>query len=166
MLSGETAIGEYPRETVDVMARIARVTEEGYRPADAWTAGDHSDPELHGITSAVAHTAGRLAECLEAKMIIVASRSGATARAISNNRNFVPTVGVSNSEATLRRMCLYWGVTPLSGCPTEDSGDILEYAVERAREIGYVAERDCVVLIAGTGLRVSRHNMIVVHEIE
>jgi pyruvate kinase len=166
MLSGETAIGDYPGETVEMMARIARVTEQGYRPHESWNQDGHHNPRLSGITSAIANASGRLAESLNAKMIVVASRSGATARAISNNRHFVPTVGVSDSDATLRRMCLYWGVTPLSGCPTGDPSRILDYAINRAREIGHVKSGDSVVMIAGTGLRVSRHNMVVVHEVD
>ncbi|UCH84249.1 MAG: pyruvate kinase, partial [Candidatus Latescibacterota bacterium] len=166
MLSGETAIGDYPCEAVEMMARIARVTEQRYRSHDTEGSRVHGDPTLHGITTAVADASGQLAEALNAKMIIVASRSGATARAISNHRLFVPTVGVSDSDKTLRRMCLYWGVTPLTGCPTEDPTKILDYAVERAREIGYVTTGHRVVMIAGTGLRVSQHNMVVVHELD
>ena len=73
------------------------------------TDADGLDP----ITEATACSAGRLAERLDARLIIVASASGRTALRLSKNRNFVPTVGVSDSEATLRRMCLYWGVIPL-----------------------------------------------------
>jgi pyruvate kinase len=166
MLSGETAIGKYPCEAVEMMARIARVTEQRYRSHGTRHGDGPSDPDLHGITTAVAHASGHLAEFLNAKMIVVASLSGATARAISNNRHLVPIIGVSDSEATLRRMCLYWGVTPLADCPTHDPTGILEYAVKRARDISYVSPGDRIVMIAGTGLRVSKHNMVVVHEVD
>ncbi|UCG53324.1 MAG: pyruvate kinase [Candidatus Latescibacterota bacterium] len=166
MLSGETAIGEYPGDAVAMMNRIAKATERDYRPDEVGETETKKDFGLPRITHGVASAAGLLAETLNAKMIVVASRTGATARAISNNRLFVPTVGVSDSEATLRQMCLFWGVTPLSSCPTEDPQRIFEYAVDHARNTGYLNSGDHVVMIAGTGLRVSKHNMIVVHEID
>jgi pyruvate kinase len=166
MLSGETAIGNYPREAVAMMSRIAQTTESRYRSHEPIEVADRNEPHLPPITTGLARAAGRLAESLDAKMIVVATRSGATARAISNNRHFVPTIGVSDSETTLRQMCLYWGVTPLSGCPTKDPSRVLEFAVDRAREAGYLTSGDQVVMIAGTGLPASRHNTIVVHEID
>ncbi len=110
--------------------------------------------------------AGELAESIDAKVIVVASKSGATARAVSNRRLKIPTVGVSESPATLRKMCLYWGVQPLAGSPTDKPERILDFVVARAREAGYLGGGDRIVMIAGTGLRVSRHNLIVVHELD
>ncbi|NLE36581.1 MAG: hypothetical protein GX621_00990, partial [Pirellulaceae bacterium] len=124
---------------------------------------DPADPEP--ITEATAMAAGRLAEHLDARMVLVASASGQTALRLSKDRLFVPTIGVSNSDAALRRMCLYWGVIPLAGAPTEDSGELLEFVTRQARDAGYLTSGDRVVLIAGTGLHVAEHNMIVVHEI-
>jgi len=165
MLSGETAIGLYPVEAVEVMHRIALATEplnrhrEHVRPIEF----DPADPEP--ITEATAMAAGRLAERLDARLVLVASASGQTAMRLSKDRLFVPTVGVSDSDATLRRMCLYWGVIPLAGAPTENSSELLEFVTRQARDAGYLTSGDRVVLIAGTGLNAAEHNMIVVHEI-
>jgi pyruvate kinase len=175
MLSGETAIGRHPREAVEMMHRIALATEPvnrgrqwhpvlqrtGDRPPNGLAA-----EEVNQITEATTFAAGRLAEELRAATIVVASASGATALSLSKNRHFVPTIGVSDSEATLRKMCLYWGVIPLPGAPTEESAALLEYVVQRGCDAGYLAQGDRVVLVAGTGLRTTRHNMIVVHELE
>ncbi|MCX7424989.1 MAG: pyruvate kinase [Planctomycetia bacterium] len=166
MLSGETAIGQYPREAVEMMHRIALATEPLYRqrpprPEPQVTAADGLDP----IAEATACSAGRLAERLDARLIIVASASGRTALRLSENRNFVPTVGVSDSAATLRRMCLYWGVIPLAGAPTEDPTGLVRFVVDRGRQSGHLVSGDRVVLVAGTGLSVTRHNMIVVYQI-
>jgi pyruvate kinase len=73
---------------------------------------------------------------------------------------------VSDSEATLRRMCLYWGVIPLAGAPVGDSAALLRYVADWGRTRGYLQSGDRVVLIAGTGLSVSAHNMIVVHQLD
>jgi pyruvate kinase len=78
----------------------------------------------------------------------------------------VPTVGISESTSTLRKMCLYWGVQPLAGSPTDKPAKILDFIVAHARKAGYLGSGDRIVMIAGTGLRVSEHNLIVVHELE
>jgi pyruvate kinase len=166
MLSGETAIGRYPCEAVETMHRIALATEPLHRERPKPAAPDIGAGGLNPISEATTSAAGRLAEELDAKMIVVASASGQTALSVSKNRHFVPVVGVSESEATLRRMCLYWGVIPLPNAPVEDSAQLLEHVVERGRVAGQLASGDRIVLVAGSGLSMTRHNVIVVHEIE
>jgi len=157
MLSGETAIGDYPREAVQMMHDIALATEPLYRQRPPLPVPELSAEGINQITEATVYSAGQLAEQLDAKMIVVATASGQTAKSLAKNRNFVPTLGVSDSEATLRRMCLYWGVIPLAGAPTDDS---------TGRAAGLLAPGDRIVLITGTGLKATAHNMIVVHELE
>jgi len=167
MLSGETAIGEYPREAVEMMHRIALATEplvRRHQQSLDVTKLDTADEDP--ITEATAQAAGRLAETLGARMVLVATASGRTALRLSKDRLFVPTVGVSDSDVALRRMCLYWGVIPLAGAPTGNPTELMEYVVRQARAAGYVASGDRVVLLAGSGLRVAEHNMVVVHELE
>lgn len=165
MLSGETAIGAYPRQAVEMMHRIALATEPVYRKRPPLPKPDLDPESSNQITAATVYHAGRLAEEVDAKMVVVATASGHTALALSKNRSFVPTVGVSDSEATLRRMCLYWGVVPLTDAPTHHRSELLEYVVARGRERGYLVAGDRIVLITGTGLVSSAHNMVVVHEL-
>ena len=166
MLSGETAIGRYPRESVEMMHRIALATEPLYRERPPLPGPDLKAEGINQITEATTYSAGRLAEELGAKMVVVASASGATALSVSKNRNFVPTVGVSDCQATLRRMCLYWGVIPLAGAPTGDSHELLKFITDWGRSKGHLSTGDRIILVAGTGLAVTAHNMIVVHELE
>ncbi len=166
MLSGETAIGQYPVDSVKMMHRVALATEPVYRERPPLPAPSFEAEEFNPITEATAYSAGQLAEHLDAKMVVIASASGATALSVSKHRNFVPTVGISESEATLRRMCLYWGVIPLAGTPTGDPEAILRHVTQWGRSAGLVQSANRIVLVAGTGLRASRHNMIVVHEVE
>jgi len=166
MLSGETAIGEYPVEAVEMMHRIALATEPEYRRRPPRAEPDFHTSAVDPITEAAVHCAGRFAAELEAKLVIVASASGATALGLSKNRNWVPTIGVSNSEATLRRMCLYWGVIPLAGAPAEDNRRLLLHVVEWGKSQGYLAQGDRVVLVAGTGLAHTAHNLIAAYEVE
>ncbi len=178
MLSGETAVGEYPCETVGMMNRIALAAEAllTHRPEESGSnCADENCPNQHRwtyshplnpVTRAVVSEAGLLAEKLAAKLIIVASASGSTALSLAKNRCRVPTVGVSDSAATLRRICLYWGVTPLAGAPLRDSPALVRFVTDWGKQNGLLRAGDHIVLIAGTGTTVTKHNMIVVHEVE
>jgi pyruvate kinase len=181
MLSGETAVGEYPLEAVEMMHRIALATEPILRQRlpvrSGATAGSTSNENCtqtsipqksdgNPITEAVTCAACRLAEDVGARMIVVASVSGETALIISKHRSFVPILGVSDSEATLQRMCLYWGIIPHFGAPVGDSAKLLGYITDWGRESGYFNSGDRIVLVLGTGISVSRHNAIVVHQVE
>lgn len=166
MLSGETAIGEYPRLAVEMMHRIATATEAAAHAHCDMPSVDFKAAGINPITECTSHAALHIAEDLKAKMIVVATASGQTALSLSKYRSFVPTVGVSESEATLRRMCLYWGVVPLSGAPTDDASRLGQHIIDRGRAAGYLGSGDRVVLISGTGLKSSRHNMIVVQQLD
>ena len=167
MLSGETAIGQYPRETVTMMHRIALAAERLHSPPAGISPlplGEETRAD-NPITEATVSAAGQIAEQLGVKVVVVATGSGATALSMAKNHRFVPTLGVSDSPTTLRRMCLYWGVIPLAGAPTDDSAALLRHVTDLGRAEGLLDTGDRIVLIAGTGLSVTRHNMIVVHEL-
>jgi len=166
MLSGETAIGKHPREVVEMMHRIALATEPLCREQPPQPPPDFSVEGINQITEATVYAAGRLAEKLDAKLLVVASLSGATALSLAKNRHHVPTVGISDSQATLRRMCLYWGMIPVSGVPTGDNAAVLRYVTDWGRGAGLIDHGDRLVLISGTGLSATAHNMVVVHELE
>ena len=166
MLSGETAIGSYPVESVRMMHRIAMATEPaaGRRTEDpTWHKDIPSD--IPPITHAVTRSAARIAEELEAELIVVASASGRSALSISQTRTLVPTIGVSSSDQTLRRMCLYWGVVPMPSTPMHDDQALLRFIIDRGRQSGRLKPGDRIVLVSGTGLVSSRHNAIIVEEI-
>ncbi len=111
MLSGETAIGEFPAEAVAAMDRIMVHTEQLLKDRPL-LAPSKATGGVHPITPAVTHSAANIASAIDAKLVVVASRTGGTAWVKAKQRNFIPTLGVSNSEATLRRMCLFWGIMP------------------------------------------------------
>ena len=174
MLSGETAIGNYPVEAVEMMNRIALATESSFqsRPPRALE-GVSSD--LHAVTRAAVRAAGQMGYDLKAKLVFVASHSGRTALALSQHRSFVPTIGVSSRESTLRQMCLYWGVTPIRGAPARDIQGLIKHADEWACRAGYAAKGDRIVIVGGSHLAAGPHfeemaggvhDVVLVHEIE
>lgn len=178
MLSGETAVGEYPRQAVEMMHRIALAAEPlcNHRADEADPSRDSrasgktvrsaAAQDLSPMIEAVACQAGLLAEKLDARLIIVASASGATALSLAKNRFRVHTVGVSDSAATLRRMCLYWGVIPLASAPVDDSRTLVAFVSAWGKQHGLLSSGDCIVLIAGTNTAMTAHNMVAVHEVE
>jgi pyruvate kinase len=183
MLSGETAIGEHPRLAVDMMNRISAATEEHFfrylrnsgrvgeahamnLPQPQLSDPDHLPDGLLPITQAVAHGASRMAEELNARAIVVASHSGATAIALSKLRRFAPIIGISDAETTLRQMCLSWGVVPLGIGATKDIVQTLEQVTTWGVNSGRFTSGDRLVLVAGTGLPSAAHNLAMVHEVK
>jgi pyruvate kinase len=173
MLSGETAIGEYPRETVEMMNRIMLATEaamdaavkSGTGAAIGKLAGLSAGASgVHPITAAVVACAARVAATLSAKLVAVTSRSGATALALSKQRGFVPTVGISDVPAVLRQMCLYWGVIPLPSAPAEHDS-LIQYLDWWGRRDGTLAVGDRIVIVGGNYLVSGSHNLVEVHEV-
>lgn len=164
MLSAETAVGDHPVAVVQMMHRIALAAEAFPRPSLP-VAEPPQAQVLDPVTEATARAAGQLAEELGAKMLLVATASGATALCLSKYRFRTPVWGASPSEATLRRMCLYWGVVPLAGAPTQNSADLLAYAIQKGRQLGYLQPGDRLVLLTDSEVTGRTHNMIQVHTV-
>lgn len=165
MLSGETAIGNYPCEAVEMMHRIALATEPLWSQQALPVEPDLAET-TNPITEATVRSAAQLAEQVQAKLIAVVTASGQTALTLSKQRTFVPTLGLSDRPGTLRRMALYWGVIPAPGPPAQRSGELLDRAIAWGREHGLLATGDRLVLVAGTGLKTTAHNMILVHQLD
>ena len=171
MLSGETAIGEYPVEAVEMMTRIMFKTEgSGFRvqASDASGKGviDGAIADAHPVTYAAVLGGSLIVERLGAKLVVVATRSGTTCRLRSKMRDGVPTIGVSDLLAVLRRLTLYWGVTPLAGAPVHDGPLLREFIDDWGRREGLLATGDRVVFLTGTNFYPMAQNIIVVHEVE
>jgi pyruvate kinase len=120
---------------------------------------------LHPITQAVVDGASRIAGELDAKLFVVASKSGLTAIARSKRRGAVPTVGISDNPATLRQMALYWGVTPLAGATATDTLALLDHVCTWGLREGRLQRGDRILLVAGSGFGTGGHNMALVHEV-
>lgn len=175
MLSGETAIGNYPVKAVQMMNSIAKATEAAI-PTMLWRDSERSEHATrHDVTRAVVSGAGLMAKQLKAKVIVVSSHSGGTALALSQQRNLTPTVGVSTKESTLRKMCLYWGVTPLRGAPACDMQGLIRHADAWVCSESLAEKGDPIVIVGGSHLTAGPdseemaggvHDVVVVHEVE
>jgi len=165
MLSGETAIGEHPVAAVEMMNRIAQATEPlmEHRPRTALK--PRVNDAVREITLATVHGASEIASQLRAKLVVVATRSGATAIARAKQRGFIRTVGVSNDEQTLRQLSLMWGITPLVHMRMENHEALAQSIDEWGKSEGILATGDRVVFLSGTGLLGITHDEVIVHEV-
>lgn len=150
MLSGETAIGEYPVESVGYMDRIARAVEPslGYR---------HQIPEAGDeptVGNAMSNAACDLAEAVGAEAILVPTFTGRTASAVARLRPRRPIIGITHHPHAVQQMALEWGVTPVLVPEASDVEDLWNVSLEAARATGIVARGDRVVITAGTAVNI------------
>lgn len=146
MLSEETAVGKFPVEAVKMMNKLALAAETMY---DYGHALKEEVEKGKGVPEAIGHAACSCALDLAAKAIITPTRSGSTARMVARFRPAQPIVAVSPYVATVRRLCLTWGVYPFLVEPSEDVDQMIARAKEVAEEKGLVAKGDVVVITAG-----------------
>ena len=146
MLSGETAAGKYPLESVATMVRIAREAEG----TQAVSLGQHAAVPGRVFSEAVAHAAVEMAADLRAAVIVAPTVSGSTARHISRFRPPCPIVAVTPSPVVQRELVLLWGVYPLLSERAATTDEVISDAVAAARTHGYAREGDIVVVTGGS----------------
>jgi pyruvate kinase len=113
----------------------------------------------------VTHHAANIAEAIQAKMVVVASRTGGTAWVKAKQRNYIPTLGVSDSDHTLRRMCLFWGIMPHKVEHLDNPEQLFQEVTQWGKSTGMLETGDRVVYVSGTGLLNNTHNLLVVQEV-
>ena len=153
MLSGETAAGAYPVESVQTMVRIALKTEADIDYVKRFNekGGDVSS----NVTSAISHATCSTAHDLNAAAIVTVTKSGRTARMISKFRPNCPILGCTTSESVYRHMNLMWGVKPLLMDEKQDSEELFAEALEVAEQTGMINKGELVVITSGLPLGVT-----------
>jgi pyruvate kinase len=147
MLSAETAMGKYPVQAVHTMSILAQRAEASLQEY-GYLQKIHMDP-ANIIPEVVSQSAVNMAEQLNATAIFSLTETGFTSRLISKNRPDCPILAVTFSKLVARRLSMNWGVIPLLYEGGNDDKAKLEFAVARARELGYIKPGDVVVLTAG-----------------
>ncbi len=164
MLSGETAAGLYPVESVQTMYKIAERTEQAldYRQVVSQRSREKEATMTEAISQAVAYTSINL----NAKAVLAPTESGNTARMISKYRPGVPIVAVTGSVNTAQMLTLVWGVQPVVCQRVQTTDEILELAVDEALKHNYVDHGDVVVITAGVPVgEAGTTNLMKVHVI-
>ena len=164
MLSGETAAGLYPLESVQTMNKIAERTEQSldYRSIVSKRSKGNEGNMTEAISQAVAHTSINL----NVKAVLAPTESGNTARMIAKYRPGVPIVAISGSIQTTQKLTLVWGVQPLLCNRVQTTDEILELAVDESLTHGFVDHGDVVVITAGVPVgEAGTTNLMKVHVI-
>ena len=145
MLSGETAAGKYPIESVKVMAEIAETTESDIHYNKRF---HNAEFKIRSSVDAISHSTCGMAIDLDAKAIVACSLSGRTARMVSRFRPTVPILGLTTDERTYRRLSLSWGVIPAM-CERFSSTDVLFYTAKKIAETDLGLNKGDKIIITG-----------------
>lgn len=164
MLSGETAVGKFPLQTVKVMKSIVKAAEDDFNYKDYFAS--HSSLIYHDVPSAVTLATVKAAYTSNAKAIFTFTSGGSTARLLSRLRPSMPIVALTSSEKCYHQMSINWGVIPILdnyyASLTEAFARISSIALER----NIVSYGDLVVLTAGSPFGISgTTNMMIMENI-
>ncbi len=164
MLSGETAFGKYPVESVKMMHAIIRESEKN-RNYFRLDMDNRVELVSRDFSMSICHSAFHSAIEIEAKFIVVLTRSGYTALKMSNFRPPVPILALTTNEITYRQMSMYWGVVPLlikkEVFMTEELDDLQEYLAAG----GWIKKGDRLVIVAGSSRQQGGTNLLRLHEV-
>jgi len=164
MLSGETAAGKYPVESVETMSRIAMKAEAHLKYREIFKR--RSLEQQTTITEAISQAVSNSAIDLDAKAIITSTESGYTARMVSKYRPKAPIIAVTPNEQVMRKLCLVWGVIPVLGEDARDTDEMFQIALDRAMKAGHIGLGDLVVITAGVPVgRSGTTNLIKIHQV-
>ncbi len=147
MLSGETAIGQFPTQAVRMMRKVMIETERilPERPPRELQA-TAPDP-LDSVAAAVLYGAAKIASRVLARLVVVATSDGRSALLKSNQRDVVPTVAVTPDPAVFRRLCLYWGIVPFLAPECHSIEKLRQLVNEFAAQDASIRPNDKIVFI-------------------
>jgi pyruvate kinase len=164
MLSGETASGAYPEESVRTMARIIQLIENQYeRRRNEVDRSQKFSPD-----AAIGYSACQAAELVNARVIVCLTQSGHTAGMIARFRPARPILAITPLQQTVNRVALLWGVRGIAVRRFRDNFDeTVEETKRFLREMGIVEPGDSLVITAGLPFYLQRNtNMLRIEEIK
>jgi pyruvate kinase len=145
MLSGETAVGEYPLEAVETMSRIATAAEDAVS-GGGW---DRSDGRTQSVQEAVSAAVCDLASDLQLTAIVPMTQSGATARAVAKHRPDAPIAAATTELQTARQLGIVWGVRSVVVPFAEDNDTLLDEVCEAMKANGIARSGEKIAITAG-----------------
>jgi pyruvate kinase len=153
MLSGETAVGRYPIEAVQVMMKIA-LTIEAALPYSKMLLDKGADLEPQ-TDDAISYAACHTAHQLGAAAIVAFTKSGSTARRVAKYRPGIPIISATPSSKQRRRLLLSWGVYPFEVAEPSDVAGLLAQGARLSLETGVARKGDLIVITAGIPINVA-----------
>jgi len=165
MLSGESAMGKYPVETVAMMARIVAEAERNMRE-DTYQSTRRRRARHHlSVAETICEATAHAADDLDLRGIALFTESGATARQLSKYHPIAPIFALSPVDVTINRLNLLWGTTPIR-CPKVNSTEALvDVAESLLEQNGFVRPREVIAIVAGTRTKSGSTNFLRLHVI-
>lgn len=158
MLSGETAVGRRPVEAVKTMVSLAREAESGlHRFGYLQQIEPHPS---HEVTEAVAQASITMANHLDAAAIIALTETGFTSRLISKYRPDCPILAITTCKSVVSRLAMNWGVLAIHYDDDGSDDEKIVFAINRAKELGYVSDNDLLILTAGSSRQAGSTDLI------
>jgi pyruvate kinase len=153
MLSGETASGKYPAESVETMVNIVETAENSINYWETFK----TEPFLmeKSVTNAISHACCTTALDLEATVIITVTQSGHTARMLSRFRPQCPVIAVTVSKKVQRQLALSWGISAYLVESVSSTDELFEVGIKKAMDMKMITRGDLVVITAGVPVGVS-----------
>ena len=160
MLSGETAIGEYPIAAVRMMRKIQKETEEMLqgRPSRTMSAEKMAAQD---VTEAVIFGAALIARRVQAKLVMIATEDGKAAIIKSKQRDYIPTLAVTQNPKVVNRMCLLWGVASVK-LESLEIGSMRTWVEEWAKDSPDLNSGDRILFVADTEVWEGVHDTVMV----
>lgn len=165
MLSGETAIGDFPIDAVRIMQKIKIETEQMLRGRPS----RYSDVQFDGsprVSDAIIRGAALVARQIGARAVAIATRTGEAALVKSKQRDFIPTFALTDDVTILRRMKIFWGVEPLYFEQMGDSSQVIPFVRGWASDDPTVESGQTIVFVIDTEMWPGVNDMILVSEIK
>ncbi len=161
MLSGESAVGKYPVQTVAMMSRIITEAELAIK------LDSHAEPRERlshlSIAETICEATAHAADDLDLRGIALFTESGTTARQLSKYHPSTPIFALSPVEVTINRLNLLWGTTPIR-CPKINSTEALvDCAESLLLQNGFVRAREVIAIVAGTRTKSGSTNFLRLH---
>ncbi|MDD3304918.1 MAG: pyruvate kinase [Bacilli bacterium] len=163
MLSGETAVGKYPLETLETMKRIITNMEDNL-DYDKFML-DKKDEAQDDITTIIANNVTSSANKLKAKAIVASSVSGYTARMISSFRPRCPIIVTTPEEKTARSLSLNYGTYPVVTPTFESTDEMLDNSINEAKKI-IPLENDKIIITGSIPIKANSTNFMKIEEIK
>jgi pyruvate kinase len=164
MLSGETASGEYPRETVAMMARIILEAEASMAQLPQ-APRRRRENQTYSVAETICESIAHAAEELHMGAIAVFTESGNTARMLSKHRPKACIYAFSRKPEVCNRMNSLWGVTPIHKMQWNSAEDMVKTAERELLPRGIIRKGDVLGLVAGTRLTSGATNFMRLHTV-
>lgn len=152
MLSGETAGGKYPVESVRTLHKIAIEVEKSQEYIERSKQYYFFHKTQTDIADAITKAAYVVATDVEASVIVAPTLRGNSPRLLSKYRPLQPIIAVTTSDVVYRQLLIHWGIYPILAKHVTDSDTMIQNALQLSMKYGYVRRNDKVVTAAGIPL--------------